>query len=286
MSWHWLDNRIVQGDQSSVPISRGLWYGDGCFETLLIDAGKLFRFDAHIDRLKDGMSYLGFPDPPDIKDRILSGISELLQAGGLHEKKVRVRIQVWREGRGGFAPPDDQNIRLHIMALEISGENYPLRLATVPTRRIPTVSVRSDLKLSSSANYIRAAYEARKLKADEALMLTVDDFISETTIANVFWLTGNTIYTPSIDCDLLPGIMREAFIEWVRNHQNEFRLEEGKFTTSNLGNAEAMWLTNSVRLIQPVTSVDQYHLEKNISGLENIEDNFRLFIAERYTTIG
>ncbi len=285
MSFHWLDSKIVDSEQVSAPVSRGLWYGDGCFETLLIDAGRVFRLREHLERLKKGLHYLGFPEQPGLDDQIQTGISELLRTGGLEEKQVRLRVQVWREGSGGFAPPDDQKLRVHIVAAEQPANTSALRLSTVPTRRIPSASVRSDLKLSSSANYIRAAYEARSAGADEALMLTTDDYISETTIANIFWMKGDTIYTPSTDCDILPGIMRQALMEWIDQHQNQFRLVADRFPADALNNADLIWLTNSVRVIQPVASVDQVPFIKSAEALENIEDNFRLFLAERYTTI-
>ena len=283
--YYWLDDHLTDENECHIPVGRGLWYGDGCFETLLVEHGKTYGLDLHLERLRKGMRYLDFPNKPDLDDRIQTGITEVLKACELLNKSARVRIQVWREGSTGFAPPAGAKVRLHIMASEVLTDISPINLATVSTRRITAVSVRSDLKLSSAVNYIRAAAEARQQGADEALMLTTNGHISETTIANIFWLIDDTVYTPSDDCDLLPGIIREAFMDWVQTEQNDLKLRAGQYTPDVLKKAEAVWLTNSVRLIQPVGRLDSITLNKSVTLMEKIRYNFRLFLAERYTTV-
>lgn len=285
MMHHWLDDHLTDENECHIPVGRGLWYGDGCFETLLVEHGKTYGLDLHLERLRKGMRYLDFPNKPDLDDRIQTGITKVLNACELLNKSARLRIQVWREGNPGFAPPSGAKVRLHIMASEVPTDISTVNIATVATRRIPDVSVKSDLKLSSAVNYIRAAAEARQQGADEALMLTTDDYISETTIANIFWLIDDTVHTPSGDCDLLPGIIREAFMDWIQTEQNGLRLQVGRYTPDVLKKAEAIWLTNSVRLIQPVSKLDGISCIKNEKLMEKIRYNFRLFLSERYTTV-
>lgn len=283
--YQWIDSRILPADEIQVPLSRGLWYGDGCFETLLVDAGKTYGFKKHLNRLKGGLDYLGFTGIEEIIAQVPDGVRNLLEANKLHDRKSRVRIQVWREGTPGFAPPDGQKPRLQIMASPVTGESKPIKLAMVPTRRIPDSSLRSEFKLSSAANYIRAAAEARDAGADEALMRTVEGFLSETTIANVFWLIGDTVYTPSSECDLLPGIMRECFIRWIKHEQISLRFVEGSFEADQIRKADEVWLTNSVRMIQPVSEIDDIRYQKAPQRFQNIHTDFRNYLNEQFSEI-
>lgn len=284
-TYQWIDTELVPSDEATSSINRGVWYGDGCFETVLIDHGRCFRFDHHIERLSRGMDYLSISDKSEIINLIQPGIRELLKANSLANKTARVRIQVWREGSPGFAAPEQSEIRLQIIATESLTEYSPLTLATVPTRRIPNVSQRADLKLSSAANYIRAATEAKQAGADEALMQTIDGNLSETTIANLFWLHQDTVYTPSVDCDLLPGKMRNAFINWVKHEQISLRLNEGKFQPEVLFQADEIWLTNSVRMIQPVSHCDGVKFGNAYHQMQNILEDFGEFVRENYEPV-
>ena len=45
------------------PSDRGLAYGDGVFETLLVHAGAPVWWDRHWRRLREGTARLGFPHP-------------------------------------------------------------------------------------------------------------------------------------------------------------------------------------------------------------------------------
>ncbi len=283
--YQWIDSRLLPADEIQVPLDRGLWYGDGCFETMLIDAGKTYGFQKHLERLKGGLNYLGFTGIEEIVERVPEGIRNLLDANKLHDKKSRVRIQVWREGSPGFAPPDRQNLRLQITASPVRWEPIPIKLTMVPTRRIPKASLWPDFKLSSAANYIRAAAEARQAGADEALMRTVDGFLSETTIANVFWLIGDTVYTPSVKCDLLPGIMRECFIRWIKHEQISLRFAEGSFEADHIRKADEVWLTNSVRIIQPVSEIDDIRYRKAPQRFQNILTDFRGFLDQQFSQV-
>src|SRR5690349_4577690 len=48
--------RFVRGDQATVSIfDRGFLYGDGCFETMRVYSGRLFRPRQHLRRLSRGL---------------------------------------------------------------------------------------------------------------------------------------------------------------------------------------------------------------------------------------
>src|SRR5699024_1911376 len=89
-----------------------------------------------------------------------------------------------------------------------------------------------------------------------ALLETVEHFVSETTIANIFWLKKQSVFTPSLDCDILPGVTRAICLNLLRNHLNKEVLE-GAFTINDIKEAEAVWICNSIKEIQPISCIDE-----------------------------
>ena len=50
----WLDGRLVEKRDAKVSVyDHGLLYGDGVFEGIRVYHGRVFEFDAHLDRLWD-----------------------------------------------------------------------------------------------------------------------------------------------------------------------------------------------------------------------------------------
>jgi branched-subunit amino acid aminotransferase/4-amino-4-deoxychorismate lyase len=149
----------------------------------------------------------------------------------------------------------------------ITAEKYHLkeklqRLIVAKTTVIPQSCRPAKFKLCNMLHYRDAYREAQKKEADDAVMLTVDGVVSETSIANLFWKKSDTFYTPSKQCDILPGITRKYVIDLIKKMEG-FSLKKGEFTVDELMRAESAWVTNSLMEIQPVASIDDQKLEYN-----------------------
>lgn len=272
------DGDIVSAEKPVVPvISRGLMYGDGIFETLRTYAGKAFLLDRHLNRLLSGMDLLAIAPKAEFKfDRIRTMIYALLRKQQLLKTDAIIRMQVWRGGRRGYHPQKNSNVHFSITASACPDYFSLPTLASVKTRRIPSESLSSRAKFTNSINYILAAREASQKGADEALMQTIDGWISETTIANIFWSKGKTVFTPDTDCDLIPGITREVIISII-NQQDSLRLKEGKYAPSHLLRADAVWMCNSVREILPVEKIDNVRFDVDNSVIKWIMKQFKQY---------
>jgi len=80
----------------------------------------------------------------------------------------------------------------------------------------------------------------------------------ETSRANVFVVRGGTLTTPSLDGRILPGIARARTIEIAG--AMGIGLREQNVALTDLLDAEEMFLTGSVRGIEPVRSLDGVEL--------------------------
>ncbi|MEO1021553.1 MAG: aminotransferase class IV [Bacteroidota bacterium] len=232
--------------------SRGLMYGDGCFETLRTYDSYFLKWEERIERLSEGMEYLKLAVPfssPYLKE----AIQRLLRMNGKARDDAMVRIQCWRDGaRGYYSASKKANWSVSVQAIPESSDQLSLHTSSV--RAIPSVSLSRAVKLSNALNYVLAAKEANEHHYDDALMLTINGNVSEATSANMFWIKGNTVFTPSVECDLLPGIIRSMVIDVVR--ESGFSIQEGKFLLTDLLEADFAFATNSVKEILRVSSVD------------------------------
>lgn len=256
-SWILFDGNVIEADTPAVPAtSRGLMYGDGCFDTLRSYTGRFLHFEKHLSRLRSSAEFLGLSFPEELEnDQVINTIQSLLQKNGLEKKQGVIRIQLWREGGRGYTPEMPSKTHFSVMVTSLPKLQKTITLATTSTRRVPNAAVPSSYKLSNNINYIMAAREASNAGADDALMLTTGDAVSETTIANIFWIKDGKVYTPSKSCDLLPGITRNTILELL-NSSLYVPVKEGEFKVSDLYEAEAFFTCNSIRELVEVRSID------------------------------
>lgn len=257
--WYLFNGDLVRANQPVIPLnSRGLMYGDGCFDTISVDHGAVFRLEQHLARLQKAMEYLSLPNLEitnlsDAETRIYS----LLEKNNLLDKRSWVRIQVWRTGGRGYHPGETKTVNWAMQCgrYNLADMQQPVTLATVPIRRIPKEALNPLVKLSNGINYIKAAQQAKVRGGDDALMLTIEKEISETTKANLFWLKGDSFYTPSIQCDLLPGITRQFVMECIE-YKSPYSLDTGMFKLNELYEADYVFVCNSIRQLVPVHAID------------------------------
>lgn len=258
--------------------SRALSYGDGCFETLISYKSKFLHFEDHFSRLQSGLKYLEM-NLDLTKAQLKSEIQKLLENNELEDEDSVVRIQCFREGSSGYFNISDRSGFI-ISNRSIPERSGSLKLKTVSIPTIPSIALERKVKLSNSINYIKAAQEAKKKGGDDALMLTVGSKISETTISNIFWVKGNQVFTPSVNCDLLPGVTRSILTELIIL-DSELQLIEGAFGLEDIYSAEAVFCTNSVMEMKSVSSVDDHLYKTEHSVFERLKDDFKVYKEKR-----
>lgn len=270
-----VDGLFKDSDEPAVPASsRGLMYGEGCFETFRTYRGQTFYLDDHIKRLQDGLTFLGLFQPDELEGKPLKRLLyRLLDKNNLLHRDAIVRLQVWGEGGRGYGRNNSGETHFSLLASECPDKFDPPKLVTVDTRRIPSESLSSDFKFTNGINYIVAAREAEQEGGDDALMQTIDGWVSETTIANIFWLKEGTVFTPSRSCDILPGITRKIVI--YLSERMGMTVEEGLYPLEEIKDAEAVWVCNSVREVLSVKAINRKTYSRDHSFLKELETAYR-----------
>ncbi|MEQ9278885.1 MAG: aminotransferase class IV [Balneola sp.] len=270
-----INGTLIPQEEASIPAtSRAVSYGDGCFETFVSYKSKFLHFEDHFARLQSGLEYLEM-NLDLTKGQIKSEVQKLLEENVIEDEDSVVRIQCYREGSSGYFDISDRS------GFIISNHPIPkrpesLNLKTVSIPAIPSIALERKVKLSNSINYIKAAQEAKKKGGDDALMFTIDKNISETTISNIFWIKGSQVFTPSVNCDLLPGVTRSILIELI-NQASELELVEGEFKLEEVYIAESVFCTNSVMEIKPTSKIDDFSYKTDHSIVEKLKDDFKVY---------
>lgn len=249
MSLVWFNGKFVAGPLPLDPRDRGLLLGDGAFETIAVFGGHAVWLDDHLDRLMLAVSALGLKIE---RGTIEEGVRQTLRDGhGI----LRITVTRGATSRGLGAIESGHGNLMVTLSPWIRGTLYaPVRLITSSIRRNPE-SITSRHKTLSYADNIAAAREASFRSADDALMLNTLGRVACTTIANVCILHGSTLQTPLDSTEgVLKGIaLRHAFqyARWPELARAQFGFDPGMIFT-----ADAVFLTNSIRLVRPVTELD------------------------------
>ncbi|HEY5409442.1 MAG TPA: aminotransferase class IV [Caulobacteraceae bacterium] len=230
---------------------RGLMLGDGLFETLLAEDGRLQDFDPHLARMTRGCAVLGI-EPPDAALARIAAQAALKAARAL-TGRAAVRLTLTAGSGRGLDRPVPARGRLLASASAAPASEGPVSLATADVRRNQT-SPASKLKTLSYLDNVLARRQARASGAEEALMLNGRGEIACAAAANVFWVREGRLYTPALDCGVLDGIMRGRAIEAARKLGAE--AIETAAAPEALIEAEGAFLTNSLIGVRPVDRLD------------------------------
>lgn len=275
----WVDHRVVDADATHLSVfDRGFQLGDGIFETLRARGGRPTELAEHLARLHRSAAGLEIALPDDVDTRLTEGIIALLAAEGLDGPggDASVRITVSRgpfRARGVLPPDEGAAATLVIQAWPVTAApashlERGLHLASSRVRRDP-LNPLAMLKTTSRAEYVYARLEARRAGADDALFLTVDDYLSEATSANLFLVRRATdgvleLATPALDCAILPGTTRSWLLGWAA--RTGLRPLEGRLTRADLAAADEAFLSSSVAGILPVTRFDGAPIGTGVPG--------------------
>ena len=160
--------------------------GDGLFESISYRQGRLFSFDQHLTRLKDGAAALKIT-PPCSWDEVRAIILDVARAAASDQGDMRVFLS---RGPGGFgiSPSECPQAGLYIVALRknFAGEAFYAKGLTAFSSDIPPKQ--EYLARIKNTNYLPnvfMAMEARQKGMDVAVTFDENGIMGEAAVANV-----------------------------------------------------------------------------------------------------
>jgi para-aminobenzoate synthetase / 4-amino-4-deoxychorismate lyase len=213
----------------------------GVFETFLIYENRPIELDAHLKRLRTSVSEVYGEELPPARDLVLSRA----QGGGLG----RLRLDARPRSGGGIA--------LSVIVAGVDPSNvfpsgeFESALTTMP------VSVAQGAHKWAARDPLARA-EARCGPGLVPLLVIEDDTVLEASRANVFAVFEGRVVTPPLDGRILPGVARGRVLEIAAGLGLE--TEQRQLELGELTKAEEVFLTGSVRGIEPVRAIDDQPL--------------------------
>lgn len=217
--------------------NRGTSFGDGLFETMVWDHDQVRFFEKHLERLTGGMELLGMDVSMINPEQLISFLQEKFPS-----KLRRIRWTVFRAGSGKYTPEETSVIQI----LQVTKATLVpvVKKSTDLAEKIHLFSSPwSEFKTLNALPYILANMEKKERGLDEIILLDHRGYISEASIANIFWVKSGTYFTPSLSCGCINGVSRKVLIECLES--NNIQIEIGEFYPEELLEAEQVFVTNS-----------------------------------------
>jgi branched-chain amino acid aminotransferase len=246
-----LNGNFISCDQPVLfAANRGFRYGDALFETIKVFRHKMPLAHYHFERLFHGISLLKFIKTTNFTAAQLENeILELCEQNQCKEL-ARVRLTVFR-GNGNLFDIQ-QPIQYLIEAEPAAAFENQLNTSGLVIDIFTDVQKSCDkfshLKSANYLPFVMASLFAKENNLDDCLLLNVQGRICESSIANVFWLKDDVIYTPPVSEGCVAGVMRRYLIENAK--ALGYKMQEQLCSIADIEKADEVFLTNAVQGIR------------------------------------
>lgn len=237
-------------------------YGESVFTTMRMVDGDLQDWDYHYERLRKGVEFLfgPFTDGPDWVLQFKHSLESRFHT----ESGDRIlRLTIFRVGQRGVLRSglvSYMDLKIHLLSTPLDRnrlEEKFFKLRTCPAPRKPQWWP-AYLKVG---NYLETILNQKiylKEGDDDILYLSAEDTVLESSVANIFIVKNNKLYTAPSGPNVLEGVMRKKVLHAAGNVFSE--AIEAETSMEQLLRADAVFGTNSVRGLFLVDRIDDYEI--------------------------
>ena len=223
-------------------------YGDGVFETMRSQFGRIPLLDLHLQRMARGLAVLGLAELNSEKIR-----AELDQIASMHPEAVIKLIAI-------SAAPGGSYLRRH------NGVEHAVVVSALPPAdalaspdgiivrvcktQLAQHSALSGIKHLGRGEQILGANEPNTLGAHEGLMLDTAEQVICAISGNIFVVLNGQLCTPIIEGAGVKGVMRARIMQICTEIGVE--LVQRTLSLDDICGASELFLCNAVRAVRPV----------------------------------
>jgi len=228
---------------------RGLSYGDGLFETVLVVDGRAPLWSRHMARLAEGCARLLLPEPD------AEQLARETARAGADLARAVVRITLTRgAGPRGYAIPDSAHATRIVAAAPAPKTSADWYHRGIRVRecvlRLSEQPLLAGIKHLNRLEQVLARAEWTDADVVEGILRDFGARVIGATAANLFAVIGGRLVTPALDRCGVAGVARAEVLARRECEVRDLTMEE-------LMQADEVFLTNSVRGILPVTALDE-----------------------------
>jgi 4-amino-4-deoxychorismate lyase len=231
---------------------RGLAYGDGVFETMRLHAGRVRFLDQHLARLREGCTRLGFTSPAEKTLR-----ADIALLAGDHVNGVIKVIVTHGAGGRGYRPTTNllptRVVILYPPPSEVDQLGVTVRWCAT---RLARNAQLAGIKHLNRLEQVLAQSEWNDPQIAEGLMLDTEGELVCATAGNLFIVSDGILATPDLRFSGVRGVMRAQVIDLAQ--RQGLVVEERAMRPDDLIGASEAFITNAVRGIRPIVSLDEH----------------------------
>ena len=239
------------------PMDRGFLFGDGVYEVIPSYGKQLVGFRAHCDRLITNLEAINLDC--DYTHEHWHQIAKTLLTNN-QGQSLAVYFHV---SRGSYSTrshgfPENTTPTIFAFTFDIP----PSRLAD--KRQVQGIKVKSQpdlrwkrchIKSTSLLGNVLHFQHGQDAGAQETILFNERGELTEASSSNVFMVKNETVATPALDNQILPGITRQLLIDILKK-DGVIEVEQRPLHMEEIKDADEIWLTNSSKEITPVIALD------------------------------
>ncbi|MBF0451980.1 MAG: aminotransferase class IV [Candidatus Magnetomorum sp.] len=252
----WNNHSLIQSPEQT--FLSDIFQGKGIFETILVtDKTCFFLWDEHIQRLNKGIQFLGKQTGIDFK-ALHHALTELFHCENL---KDFFRLNIV------YLPEKDTVI---VRVFPFLFPKKPARLY-LDTHYYRGNSPHYQYKTLSRMENLYFQQVAQTNHCDDFLMIDTHQQVLETCLANIFFVREDGVFETPVaqNMPLLNGILRSFLI----NAQKDLDIQclEKNISINHISKYSQAFITNGLRLVQPVSRIGEWFYAKDNIGWELLD---------------
>jgi D-alanine transaminase len=246
-------NYLPLADARISPLDRGFLYSDGVYEVMPVYGGRPFRFEAHVQRMKQSLEAIRMADPHSAQEwhQIMG---TLIERNGGGDQYVYWQVTRGAERGRNHAPlPDIPRTVFAFCA------PFPVAASSVFTQGVACVTAedtrwaRCDIKSVSLLANVLLRQLAVDVNAAETILIRNGE-VMEASASAVHVVIDNEVCAPRNSHRILPSITRGVMEELADRAGVKFR--SVSVSEAQMRSAPEILLSAATREVQPVTNLD------------------------------
>jgi branched-chain amino acid aminotransferase len=251
-----INGAITTADKASISVfDHGFLFGDSVYESFRTCHRKPFLFSRHFHRLERSARGI-FLELPWSKEQFRSEIIRTVEAAA-HPGESKVRLIVTRGTGDVAADPETCTAPAVVIIVTPFRELSPAIYSEgveITISSIPRGGMAGELKTGNLLHQVLATREANLRGVHDAILLTVDGYISDGIASNIYMVQGSTLKTPGAEASIVEGTTKVTVLALAG--ELGMTVVQGLFRPDEIFRSNEMFLTSTFREVVPVVRVD------------------------------
>jgi branched-chain amino acid aminotransferase len=271
--WIWFDGELKPWKDAKIHVlTHGLHYASSVFEGERCYGGEIFKSAEHTERLIRSAATLDMQLPYSAEE-IEAAKRLVLEKNGLTD--AYLRPVAWRGSEELSVPARNNKVHVAIAAwvwpsyFSTEEKLKGIRLEWSKWKRPSPETIPHSAKAAGLYMICTLSKDAAMANGyADALMLDYRGYVAEATGANVFFIKGKNIVTPTPDC-ILNGITRQTVIQLAKDAG--YTVTERHMQPEELVEFDECFLTGTAAEVTPVSEIGEYKFTPAAGCRELIE---------------